>query len=174
MFLHLLNSGLEGIEPSTRSFGDFRSTTELQPYIICPNNKPDSVLSIMYLYRLIVNVLHFFIEMNKLASGMVYHSNPYRGDWVEVVYRSTHPRVASFIRKRISLRFCGTFIYPFGFQYLLDITCFMMSGLSSLYFYRAIQNLDLLNLVNRFHNSTVIFYFIFSTCFFILSLLYVR
>ena len=41
-FLHL-KSGPEGIEPSTRSFGDSRSTTELRSYFFCPNNKPDSV-----------------------------------------------------------------------------------------------------------------------------------
>lgn len=41
----VLHSGPEGVEPSTRSFGDFRSTAELRPYefFYCPNNKPDSV-----------------------------------------------------------------------------------------------------------------------------------
>lgn len=29
-------------------------------------------------------VLHFFAWANKLAPGMVYHSNPHRGDWEEV------------------------------------------------------------------------------------------
>ena len=30
--VHINKSGPEGVEPSTRSFGDFRSTAELRPY----------------------------------------------------------------------------------------------------------------------------------------------
>ena len=33
LVLKIFNSGLEGIEPPTRSFGDSRSTTELKPYV---------------------------------------------------------------------------------------------------------------------------------------------
>ncbi len=34
LLMQFLNSGPEGVEPSTRSFGDSRSTAELRPYIV--------------------------------------------------------------------------------------------------------------------------------------------
>ena len=108
----------------------------------------------MYLCQLIANELHFSAKADKLAPGMVYHSNPHRGSWVEVVRLGGHPRVASFIQLGwTSLRFCGTFIYPFGIQHPLDATCVMVSGLSSPESSGAIQYLDQQLLVNWLNNS---------------------
>ena len=102
------DSGLARIELATRSFGDSRSTTELQPYnycpgsegiepptavpktdvlplhqppIICQSNKPGSVLR-YYLSKIIYNDhLHFQVELDKLAQATVYHSSAYQTDW---------------------------------------------------------------------------------------------
>lgn len=86
----------------------------------------------MCLYRHRANVLHFSTEVDKLAPGMVYHSKNYQFNWGEVARTSVgHLRVASFPAEASSLRFCGTVIYPCGIQHLLDVTCFVVSGLSS-------------------------------------------
>ena len=102
-----LDSGLARIELATRSFGDSRSTTELQPYNYCPgsegiepptavpktdvlplhqppifcqSNKPGSVLR-YYLSKITYSDhLHFQVELDKLARATVYRSSAHRTD----------------------------------------------------------------------------------------------